>query len=123
MTIGDYIKSNFNDCIQDECLNLSNMIGLDETVSLYAQFMKENDSTEYEFCMSEIDFDELHDALVDNELNFINAKINNSKRLIISEFQKDLEHRISIIQGENEDQEELDSFNKTEAEGINSEYQ
>ncbi len=117
-----YIQENFGDHIQDTHLNLSNMIDLDEIVILYAQNMRKIDSDDYEFCMSEIDFDELHNALVDNEINFINAKLNYSKQLIINEFKKDLEHRISNLQGELEDQEELDTSSKIEAEGINSEF-
>lgn len=139
--IDEYIKSNFNDYIQDECLNLSNMIGLNEVVILYARFMKENDSAEYEFCRSEIDFDDSLDSLVDNDPKFIKIQLNNSKQLIICQFKKDLEHRISMLQceieeqeelreseeqeelHENEDQKELEIFNRTEAVGINDEYQ
>lgn len=93
---------NTNDYIKSQYLELPEHLWSDLGVLLFAQFMKENDS-DYQEIMEDIDFDDLHDSIVDSDDKFTKIQLNNSKALIINAFKQEIRSRVETIQCEEVD--------------------
>lgn len=96
---------NTNDYVKYQYLELPEHLWSDASILIFAQFMKENDSAEYQIIMEDIDFDDLHDSIVDDSQCHIDVQVEIAKQQVISTFKQEIRSRVDELESEVDDNE------------------